>query len=230
MNGAACAGGQGGILPALTRLGTRRLAVVLVSAALLAACGGSSTATTETPPVTPTTVGATTSLPPPTTEPAPSHTTPDGSYTLGEPSLVPPASIGSDEASGSGCPPTDFLPDGIWFGFAKEIRAGGLDFDPACFFFGEDVAARAAAEDGAEPPPNPFYIRNPETAVLDILIAAETVVHVIVPTDELTFEATPFESWPDGQDRYTVCPGELCTVWVALNEGTITEVMEQYVP
>lgn len=105
-----------------------------------------------------------------------------------------------------------------------------MDFIPACFFFGEEAVAQATAEDGVEMPANPFYIRQTNDSALQILSALATEVHVIQSAEDLAFVTVPWADWFGVEGAYTPCPGEFCTVWIALNEGAITEVMEQYIP
>ena len=35
---------------------------------------------------------------------------------------------------------------------------------------------------------------------------------------------------PDWERAYAECPGEFCGVWLYVNDGVVTEIVEQYVP
>ena len=57
---------------------------------------------------------------------------------------------GSEGASGSGCAPgAGPLPSGIWYGHILAAAPGAIEFDLACFYFGE-IAWEVAAGVGEE--------------------------------------------------------------------------------
>ena len=65
------------------------------------------------------------------------------------------------------------LTDGEHTGFVSGFGAGAIEFDPAEVFFGAEADA-AAAEDGELSPgglPNPFYVRNPDVALVRLPVA-----------------------------------------------------------
>ena len=39
-----------------------------------------------------------------------------------------------------------------------------------------------------------------------------------------------FDEWPQEGITYVECPGDFCGVWLYLNDGLITEIVEQYTP
>ncbi len=146
---------------------------------------------------------------------------------VGTPSLFPPDPlVGSDGARGSGCSPgPGALPDGVWFGFV-DGGAAVMDFDLACFYFG-DIAWEKAAEQGDEAP-NDFYISNQSTARRTVALDAATPVHWI--TADVEFALSPYGDWVADPAGYSNCPGEFCLVWLYVNGGAVTEILEQYLP
>jgi hypothetical protein len=206
---------------------TRRTLVTAVSllAALLASCGGaaespdpSSTTTTTTSPVADspsTTVGETTTLQPATTSTPPSGTS-------------PPTSATHDGASGSGCSPGDSvtLPEGEWFGFVESTSASGIEFDLACWFAGQ-AAIDAAAEDGEEsPPPNDYYVRNDNPTIRSLDVSSDTEVTWYPTGDPASEAVVTFEEWAED----VVGRGFMFGVWLAVIDGEVFEIREQWVP
>ena len=107
--------------------------------------------TTTVAPTTTTTPTTTTMAASATTTTAATTTTTGGPYVVGAPELYPLTPLpGSDGAGGSGCAPgAGPLPDGVWFGYVSSIGATSVEFDLACFYFG-DIAYTEGAEDGEE--------------------------------------------------------------------------------
>ncbi len=132
-------------------------------------------------------------------------------------------------ADGSGCTPgaTSGLPDGEWFGYVQSASAGSLGFDLACWFTGAP-AARAAAEDGEEsPPPNDYYVRNVNTTIRTLAVAADAgVTWMSNPGDPSTEEMVPFADWLSGRTGRSFQPG----VWLTIENGAVDYVREQYTP
>jgi hypothetical protein len=149
------------------------------------------------------------------------------------PTVVPPDPLpGSDDAAGSGCTPgPGTLPDGVWFAMAEEITADGISFDLACFFFG-DAANAAAAEDGVEeiPVPNDYYIRNQVDTLRSMPVPATAVVHTLGVSIDDGFETITYSTWAEQEDGFLICPGQSCLVWLYVNGGRVTEIVEQYIP
>jgi len=195
---------------------------------LLAGCGGGSVAstsvtTTTQPPASTTTAAASTTAASTTTEP---------SFTVGSPGLYPPDPLpGSAGANGSGCPPlSGALPDGVWFGKLLDASVAAVRFNPGCFYFG-DAAAAAAAADGIADLPSPHYLRDPLPDTADLPAALGAVAYSIDKhADPLGFLTFSLEEWPARSGGYTLCPGEGCAVWLYVNGGRVTEIVEQYLP
>lgn len=147
--------------------------------------------------------------------------------------LLPPSALpGSDEAAGSGCSPGEGpLPDGIWFGMARAGDATTVQFDLACFFVGE-AANAAAAEDGVDeiPVPNDYYIRNENPTTRMAPVGAEAVVHSLGASIDDGYERISWSEWLTAREGFMTCPGDSCLVWLFVNGGAVTEVVEQYTP
>ena len=224
----------------------RRLIPLIGLLLVSGACGDGATDTTSTtdavPPLTTTTTPSSTTSAPvgtttiaTTTIPADTTTTTavpsGGPYVLADPSLFPAQPLpGSNGASGSGCVPgsNTVIPDGIWFGFLLATDGSSIEFDMACFFFG-DIAYTEGAADGVEVN-NDYYIRNQNPLTFDVPMATAAKMYWL-DSSSGNFEPTPMSmaDWP-GPDEDWPCPGEFCGVWLYINEGEITEAVEQYLP
>jgi len=220
----------------------RLAALVFALALIAAACGGDDAATTTTvtpsaattvttsPPVGSTTVtsttvtaapSTTTGTTTPTSTEAPTTTTEATTTTLDINAL----------ASGSGCTPgTDALPDGEWFGFVDTVAAASLQFDLACWFTG-DAAVMTAAEDGfAEPPPNDYYVRNVNTEVRTVAVAADAQVDWLPAIGPPDLETIPYADWVAEREGRGVPVDHLPGAWLTVEDGEITMIVEQYTP
>jgi hypothetical protein len=193
---------------------------MFVTVAFVSACTGSGSGVTETTALavtteplsmtTATTVNATTTI-------ATTATTTDAS----------PTTTGPDGPSGSGCTPDDTvsLPEGEWYGVVVSATPSGFEFDLACWFTGE-AAVAAAAEDGAEPPPNAYYVRNDNPQIRSLPVSSETEV-VWYPTGDPASEvAVPFTDWVDG----ATSRGLFFGVWLDVIDGEVLAIREQWVP
>lgn len=189
----------------------------LVVASMVIACGSSGSGDTTVP--------ATTTAPSTTTTVAPPV------YTVDDPTLAPPAPMtGSEGASGSGCPAGGGPPDdGIWYGYVTASTTSTVTFEFACLYFG-DAAWEEAAEDGTEAP-NDVYIRATDRISEVPVIEGATAYTIVSPANsELRIDSVPFADWPQDPMGYIPCPGESCSVWLYVNNGIVTEVLEQYLP
>lgn len=144
--------------------------------------------------------------------------------------LVPPEAIpGSAGASGSGCAPgSDDLPDGIWFVFMLEKLPNAVRGDLACFWFG-DIAYEVGEAAGDEVADD-FYISNESNRIRTVPIASGAAVWVIAGDTTEGHSAIPFGDWPSDESTYVQCPGDFCTVWLYVNDGVVTDIVEQYIP
>ncbi len=204
------------------------------------------TTTTTTPP--PTTQAPPTTQPPPTTQAPPTTQSPPTTaaptstatsapattttvYVVDPSSFFPPPFPGNRGGHGSGCyadPGT--LPDGVWFGYAQAVAGGTITFDLACFYTGAEAIAEAAADGEESPPPNDYYIRNFNPLTFAVPVAPGASAWYL---DSISLAETeiPASSWPTAASFYsTICPGPFCAVWLYVNGGRATAIVEQYLP
>jgi hypothetical protein len=229
----------------------RRIPILLLLL-LLAACGDDSgTGWTSTTPVTApststtagpdttgttgttivTTTSETTTTAAPTTTVAPT-TTAATQYTIDTATFLPPVFGAAGDPNGSGCILYgDVLLDGVWFGFAKAVSNGVITFDLGCFFTGAAADAAANADyggtDGAE---EGFHIRNQNPKTFPVTIAPTAQVYYVDQAGPTWFpELIPLASWPS-TTSWLPCPGDSCAVWLYVNGGQATGIVEQYLP
>jgi hypothetical protein len=165
-----------------------------------------------------------------TTTTAPATTTTAAPvYEVDEGSFFPDPLPGSDDAHGSGCVVPGgsmILPDGIWFGFAEGIAPGVITFDLACFWTGQ-AAIDKATEDGEAA--FDFYIRNQNPTNREVPIDGAARVWYLDATGDITLIEIAPNQWPH-PSSFLPCPGEYCSVWLYVNGGRATGIVEQYLP
>ena len=135
-------------------------------------------------------------------------------------------------AGGSGCTPgtSQHLPDGVWYGDFVSATSWHLEFDLACWFYG-DAATLAAAEDGEESPPsNDYYVRNGNPLVRTLSVGDGAIVRWMPENGVAALvEAESFETWLAARAAMPF-PELRPSIWVTLSENTILEIEEQFVP
>lgn len=203
-----------GVLSAAMHRGILLLAVALLGSGCGSEGGTSSSITTTTKATT------TSTVPPLTT-----------AYRVDRETLSTPEPLeGSDSASGSGCTVgAGALPDGIWFGSAQDLTGSEVTLDLACFYVGE-AAQAAAAEDGITDVPNDYYIRNQSVVTRSVPVSPGAMAWTLGTDPTGGLQEVAYSDWPPSGDSYTPCPGAYCVVWLYVNQGQITEIMEQYLP
>ena len=187
-------------------------------------------AATTTTTAAPTTTAATTTTTAATTTTASTTTTTSGGpYVIDDPQFYPLGPLpGSDGAAGSGCSPgSGALPDGVWFGYVLAKSATEIEFDLACFYFGE-IAYTEGAADGEEVN-NDYYVRNANPTLRTIPVPPAAGVWEI-DAGSIGYLDVPFSDWPLDPTAYISCPSDWCGVWLFVNSGNVTEILEQYVP
>ena len=116
----------------------------------------------------------------------------------------------------------------MWFGFVLGVSEFTVEFDLACFYFG-DIAWDVAAEEGEEAN-NDFWIVNESNRIRILEYPAGTTVWTLGPNPtQGHLPSLLFTEWPV-DPAYLSCPGEHCGVWLYINDGVVTELVEQYVP
>jgi len=216
-----------------------RFSLVVSFVALIAsACGSGGESTSESspgssqPPMA-TTVAVSTTEPPETTTTMPPTTTATIAttttvYFAATESLYPPESMASDGASGSGCAPgAGALPSGVWFGYVNAGDPSSLQFDLACWYFGE--LAWDVADGYGETAENDYYVVNQNPTLRTVPVSGDTVVHHIDPAS-IGHDPISYLDWLLEPPGYLECPFGFCPLWLFVNEGEVTEILEQYVP
>jgi actin-like ATPase involved in cell morphogenesis len=176
----------------------------------------------------------------------------------GSPMSPPGPMPGSEGAAGSGCETdgdqalgsNNFIQlagDGVWFGYVssrwEDEGVFGIEFDPACFYFG-DAAYEEGAADGVSVD-NDFYVRNTSPVSGEIEIRPTTDVHSIRGSEGAEFLVVAFAYWPALGGGFPPCRaedqesdgaalvdvlGDFCGVWLYVNDGIVTDMVEQFVP
>lgn len=144
--------------------------------------------------------------------------------------LTPPDPLpGSGGASGSGCAPgSDDLPDGVWFVLMVEDLENSVRADLACFWFGE--IAYEVGEAAGEEVANDFFISNESDRIRTVPVSPEAIVWTLAGDTTEGHTEIPYEDWPNEESTYVDCPGDFCTVWLYVNDGLVTDIVEQYIP
>jgi hypothetical protein len=180
--------------------------------------------TTTAPATTTTSVTAatiTTTAPTTTTQPPTTTTTVDVFFSIAADGLHPAPLPGSGGWFGSGCSPgSDTLPDGIWAGWIAARLAGQVDFDLACL----------------HPTPEEPRISNQSTRLRTVPIAENAVVYAI-KNDGHRGTAVPYQTWQIAPvnrwcEAVMIAPffPSGCPVWVYVNGGAATEIVEFWLP
>lgn len=149
---------------------------------------------------------------------------------------------------GSGCVVYGtILPDGVWFGFIREFTPAELAFDLGCFFT-EEAALAAAAADGGSTARIPVlfgdlssdqhavtrptvYVRNRNPLIFTVPVDAEARVWHLATVSGTAVDHidNSIATWPAETSPLT-CPGPSCGVWLYVNDGQVTAIVEQYLP
>jgi hypothetical protein len=203
-------------------LSRRSLFFVAGLALVIAACGDDDVADT-----TSTTIGPTTTVAPSTTEAPTTTTVPPTTTTSAATTTSESEPDTNDLAQGSGCTPGGGpLPDGEWFGLVTSRGDDSIEFDLACWFTG-DGAVQASAEDGEEsPPPNDYYVRNANPEIREVPVAPGAEVVFYPDGDPTNEEVLAYADWAARVDQR----GYELGVWLEVEEGSITAILEQWVP
>jgi hypothetical protein len=104
-----------------------------------------------------------------------------------------------------------------------------ITFDLVQFFTG-DAATRAAAEDGKEsPPPNDVYIRNVNSRLRTLPVAADAPITANTLTAQSSGSAT--KNVPLTLDELAgYFPADADPFWITVAGGQVTRMAQQYLP
>jgi hypothetical protein len=227
----------------VTRFGSLTVAVLLVAAA----CGDDAATTTTISETTTTVAETTTTVAETTTTVAETTTTAEATtttavaivYTVTLDSMgradMPPVLGSPGDPNGSGCvvPAGDVIPDGIWFGYVRTYAGGTIALDLACFFTGEaSIAAKRADGVDDEFDEEGWYIRNQNPRTYDVPVMTGAEVWFIDRGNPagLFPEPLPFASWPSPDSFLCSLPFDNCLVWLYINGGAATAIVEQFAP
>lgn len=144
------------------------------------------------------------------------------------------------EPYGSGCiVDGTSLPNGVWFGLVRTATSQEVAFDLACFFV--DGTAEAATAPtwaldlrGSDGDGMPVYDRtpvsvgnrNPLLFTVPTDPAATAWVAIASATTTITHIEVPLSEWPSVTSLLE-CPGPTCGVWLYVNGGRVTSLVEQ---
>ena len=196
---------------------------------------GVSTTTTTAPTSTTASTSTTTSTTTTTTTSTTTTTAPEVVYLVDTSNFFPPVFPGSNGGHGSGCVTPGFaaLPNGVWFGFAEGVGGGEITFDLACFWTGTPACDAQIADGFASNASEclDFYVQNNVATTFEVPIATGARVWYVdmLSGDVSAPTEIPLTDWPS-PDSFQECPGQYCSVWLYVNGGEITGIVEQYLP
>jgi hypothetical protein len=212
----ACSGGTDTSLGAESSIATSDPAASVIPSTI-----ASSAVVEPTTTMVPTTIAATTTV-------SPTTATTTTVYYLATPSFYPPESLSPDGASGSGCSHgAGALPNGVWFGYITAGGATWLEFDLACWYFGD--LAWEIADTYGDTAENDYYIVNQNPTLRTVPVATGTTAHHIDPMS-VGHDPHPYRDWLFEPPGYLECPFGFCPLWLYVNDGKVTEILEPYVP
>jgi hypothetical protein len=145
------------------------------------------------------------------------------------------ATTGATAAKPGGAPATTeqaVLEDGRHPVFIKTVDPGRrtVTFDLIQWFTGE-AATKAAAEDGKEsPPPNDYYIRNVNSRLRTLPVAADAPITVNLLAAQSTGNATKDVSVTLDELAGYFPNRDTGPFWLTVEGGQVTRIAQQYVP
>lgn len=208
----------------------RAAAAVLAGSLGLLACGGDDDGAVVT--TTTTAVESSTSTSAATVTPSSSATSaPPTTGALGV-----PVTIGAGEWCGDGSSTGEVDEDvGLYAAWVAsiDVEARTLGVDVIRWLEGDEATAAYHAEnpDDPEGPPNDYFIVNESTQVRELAVADEVDVRVL--GEGATLTDSTFEALPAALAAHAPVESSLLSYnpyWVAINDGEITGICEQYIP
>jgi len=127
----------------------------------------------------------------------------------------------------------------MWFGFIVGATNDSVMFDLACFFVG-DAAVSASIADGEGFPHNDFYISNNSSNIRTGPRSPAGTAYWLDVTNDILPQAITMIDWPSSASapyplghswqECSAVPMGFCAAWLYVNDGTVTELVEQYLP
>ncbi len=164
----------------------------------------------------------------PTITSTPPTTTLAAAYSIATNGDMPEPLPGSDGYLGSGCAPgSDTLPDGIWFGFVRDVTETSIAFDLVCLRWLEDPNDDAIEEGG-------WDLSNINPKIRDVPVAAGAQAtcpwfgcpQLRISYAEWTQRTSDFLA--ANPDATAFAEGQYFGVlaWLYVNDGRVTEIAE----
>ncbi len=134
--------------------------------------------------------------------------------------LLPDPLSGSGGWSGSGCSPSgSTLPDGIWYGYARDLTASSISFDLACLRWVDDPDDDAIEEGGWD-----IQNSNPKLRPVPVHPRARVTCDIWgCPAHPF-----PYTEWMASAPVFPESGSELreSGIWLYVNDGNVTEIGE----
>jgi len=120
-----------------------------------------------------------------------------------------------------------YPPAGVWFGHVSAGAPTSVQFDLACWYFGD--LAWEVADTYGDTAENDYYVVNQNPTLRTVPVGPGAVVHHI-DAMSLGHDPIPYSDWLLEPEGYLTCPFDFCPLWLYVNDGEVTEIVEQYVP
>jgi hypothetical protein len=122
---------------------------------------------------------------------------------------------GAGSNYGSGCSPgSNTLPDGIWFGDIAAADSNRVEFDLMCFAPGE----------------GPGTVTNSNPKLRTVSVASGAVAYHADSSQGIGWYPVPYMTWLTLTPDPGFCPASGCPVWLYVNDGKVTEIVELLFP
>jgi hypothetical protein len=122
---------------------------------------------------------------------------------------------GAGSNYGSGCSPgSNTLPDGIWFGDIAAADSARVEFDLMCFGPGE----------------GPGTVTNSNPKLRTVSVASGAVAYHADSSQGIGWYPVPYMTWLTLTPDPGFCPASGCPVWLYVNDGKVTEIVELLFP
>jgi hypothetical protein len=145
--------------------------------------------------------------------PTTTTTTVDVWYAVTTPGYDVASLPGSGSNYGSGCSPgSNTLPDGIWFGDIAAADSNRVEFDLMCY----------------GPGPEGGTITNSNPKLRAVPVASGAIAYPIDGSHGLDWYPVAYMTWLTLTPDPGMCPPGGCSVWLYVNDGKVTEIVELF--